>query len=187
MVSMLQILLGLILAIALAQVLNIVKPSRSKITVGWLASALLIVLLSEYFLYSFIKTSTEQTIFLGLVIVSLLANLIKFTFGYIQQNEITMYNRFEHFMVGVILFYAATLGNIISFLDLQTVDKFTLGLIIVSLVNLISVMFEISELAIDKIKNKKYLVGPGVHDTSFDLLMILLGSILGMIVWFFSN
>lgn len=183
MVIVFQILIALILIAALTQILKIIKPTNSKITLGWLASASLIVLASEFLLYNFIDNKAEQATFLGLLTISLLANFIKFSLGYIQKKELTLYNRFEHLIAGAMLFYLANLINLIQILGSQGASKLGSGLIMVAFVNLGSVIFEVSELVVDKIKGKKYLVGPGVNDTGFDLLMILLGSVLGLTVY----
>lgn len=90
-------------------------------------------------------------------------------------------------MAGAILYYSALLVDISGLLGISYSSRLSLGLIIIAFVNLGSVIFEVSELFIDKAKGKKYLVGPGVHDTNYDLLMLLLGSVLAMVVWLLAK
>lgn len=176
-----QVIIILAIIFAVFQVVGIVRIKGSKVKAGWVVSALAVVGIAEYVVYRFIEVGSERTYLILFIAVSLCANLVKFTLGLIQDDEMTAYNRFEHFVAGVLMYFFLASVGILNVFSITTGSEIIGGFVVVLFVNLLSVLFEIVELLIDRVRGKRYLIGPKAYDTNMDVAMVLIGSVVAMI------
>lgn len=176
-------ILGSALIFAFLQVLGVIHFSKSKMNWGYFVSVLLFMAILGYIGVQSDSSVTEKFWYLALLAIALWSNVIKFTLGLVQDREVTIYNRFEHMMTGLLAFYGLYLTHASSYFPVTFLAPWMSSLFIVLIVNMISVAQEIVELIVDLAVGKKYMIGPGVRDTNWDLLCTFLGSLAGFLLW----
>lgn len=167
---------------SLLQISKVIKFSKSKMNLGWFFGSLAIASVFVYLgVISSISTN-EKLVYLSLLAISVWTNVIKFTLRLIQKREILFYNRFEHFMTGLIVFYLLRLLQLVEYFPIDFHESWASAFFVLLLVGLISIFVEIGELVIDLIFQKKYMIGPGLKDTNWDVTMTFLGSLAGFLL-----
>lgn len=181
MVWLLQGLIGLAFLVIFLQAFKVVKLKKSQVEKSYFWNVVVYVLSFEGLIYLVGVEGGRKLMALGLINVVLWFNMIKFSLGLIQKREIELYNRFEHFIGGVALFFGLYLIGIGKLLPISYKFAWFESVVVMLIVNWLSVVHEIVELLIDKAMKRKYLIGPGVYDTNEDLLMTWLGSLGGVL------
>ncbi|MFC1653365.1 hypothetical protein ACFL1M_00785 [Patescibacteria group bacterium] len=178
----LRIIIAFALLFSLLQLNGLIKIKNSQVKKEWLINVLAYYLFLESLGILVGIKGVRQNIYLSLFAVPVWINLIKFSIGLIQKKEITILNRLEHTMGGLIVFTAITLLKPINILPVMISAKWFEAFLYVLITNFLSVLHEVVELFFDRVMGKKYLIGPEVDDTNFDLLMTLAGSIIGFLL-----
>lgn len=181
MILLLQSLIGLAFLIIFLQAWGFVRLKKSAVEKSYFWNVVLYILIFEGLIYLIGVEESRKLMILGLINVVLWSNMIKFSLGLIQKREIGLFNRFEHFAGGLAIFIGLYLLGVGKLLSVNYQFPWVEPVLIMMVVNLLSVVHEIFEMLIDKIMKRKYLVGPGVYDTTQDLLMTLLGSLAGVL------
>lgn len=102
--------------------------------------------------------------------------------GLVQAREPHLFNRFEHLLAGLFLFYGFYLLKFAHLFPIKFIFPWMGSFFIFLLVNLAMVIHEIVELFLDKAFKVKLLIGPGIYDTNIDLLMTFLGGLIAFLV-----
>ena len=182
MVWLLQELIVLGLLAISFQAWGLVKFKKSKVEKPYFWNVAFYILVFEVLIYLLGVAGTQELMVLGLVNVALWLNIVKFTNGLVQEKQIGLYNRLEHFIGGAVIFLGLYLLGIGKLLPLSYRVGWFEPVVIMLVVNLLSVLQEMAEFLVDTVMKREYLVGPGQYDTSRDLLMTLLGSLVGVLI-----
>lgn len=181
MVWLLQGLIGLAFLVIFLQAFRLVKLKKSEVEKSYFWNVVIYVLVFEGLIYLIGVEEGRRLMALGLMNVVLWFNMIKFSLGLIQKREIGLYNRFEHFVGGLVIFLGLYLLGVGRLFPVNYQVVWFESVMVMLIVNWLSVVHEIIEMLIDKAMKRKYLVGPGVYDTNEDLLMTWLGSLAGVL------
>ncbi len=176
----LQSLIFLVFLLAFLQAFGFLRIKDSGLKKAWLYGALLYFLFIEFFIFVSSANRANKVILLIIIVLCLWVNFIKFSLGLIQEKEKSLFNRFEHFLAGVVLFYGFLLIDFAQFFSIQFHSFKARYFFIFLLANLALVIHENVELILDRIFKIKLFVGPGIYDTNVDLLMTFLGSLLAL-------
>lgn len=172
-----QLLIFLAFGLAFLQAFDFLVIPGSQLKAAWFCSALIYFLVVEFLIFKSRVSRTRKAVVLGFACLLLWLNLTKFTLGLIQGREITLYNRLEHFIIGVALFYLAFLLKGARFFPVKFNSLWAKGFFVFLLSNLASIIHENFELFFDKAFQTQLFIGPGVYDANIDLWMTFLGTL----------
>jgi hypothetical protein len=169
------------------QAKKLVVIKNSQVRREWVINVVFYYLVFEFLGSLAGLDGVREIIYLLLFAVPVAINLTKFSLGYIQNKEISWFNRFEHMAGGLIVFMAIYILKPIEMLPMTVTALWLEVFFYLLLTNLLSVLHEIVELFLDRVLGKKYLIGPGVEDTNIDLLMTLSGAVIGFLAIIFLS
>ncbi len=165
------------------QVVGVINFKNSQMSLGWLIGAGIFVVMLILMGTLSNSSSLDKSTYLYLLLIAFWCNLIKFTLGFVQKKEKALYNRFEHFATGFLLFYGLELTGFVTIFPIIFQHPSAVAFFILLTVNLVSVGIEMGELLVDIAMRRNYMIGPGVHDTNWDLLLTFLGSVMGYLIF----